>query len=360
MNTNSIPKLGTLLALLLLSARSAEPAVDHHGSADSSAADSGQASAEPLTLEIRADRPGHAINTTQYGVFFVEISHAGEGGLYAELVQNRSFEDSPDSIPQWRFYTTGVARGTIALETTGLLNAAQSRALRLDIAAAGTVGVANGGYWGINVVKGRSYRLSFFAKAKLPPGAFVTAKLQSGDGTKTFASCRVERLGEQWGKFTGSLLADGSDPNGRVALEITTAEAGTLWLDVVSLFPPTWKGRFNGLRPDLAEMVARMKPSIIRFPGGSYTSANPDKAPKWLSELGPIENRPGHPALGVTAPWGYSHPPARPRRRDLVLRRECGKLGAALHVVLCRRGQTARTMGCGDGIHPQRAAVASV
>ena len=100
---------------------------------------------KPLILKIAADQPGHPINKTQYGVFFEEISHAGQGGLYAELINNRSFEDSPNSIPEWNFYTTGAARGSIALETSNLLNAAQARALRLDVAAAETVGVANGG-----------------------------------------------------------------------------------------------------------------------------------------------------------------------------------------------------------------------
>jgi alpha-L-arabinofuranosidase len=223
------------------------------------------------------------------------------------LVNNRSFEDSITSIPNWEFYSNGVARGSIALETADLLNAAQSRALRLDVAAAGTVGVANGGYWGINVVKGRTYNLSFFAKSKLPPSAFITAKLQNSDGTRTFASCQIHHLADGWKKFTGSLTADDTDPKGRLALEITTEQAGALWMDVVSLFPPTWKGRPNGLRPELAEMVVRMKPGIIRFPGGSYVSTDPDKAPKWLTELGPIEDRPGHPAPGVKSPWGYRH-----------------------------------------------------
>jgi alpha-L-arabinofuranosidase len=200
-----------------------------------------------------------------------------------------------------------VAQGSIALEAADLLNAAQSRALRLDVAVAGSVGVANGGYWGINVVKGRIYNLSFFAKAKLPRRAFITAKLQNSDGTRTFASCQVHHLTDGWKKFTGSLTADGTDPKGRLALEITTEQTGTLWLDVVSLFPPTWKGRPNGLRPELAEMVASMKPSIIRFPGGSYVSTLPHKAPKWLTELGPIEARPGHPAPGVVGRWGYRH-----------------------------------------------------
>jgi alpha-L-arabinofuranosidase len=300
-------KMRSLLAALLFPALSAQLHAND-GVAIKPAPDStAPAAAKPLILEILADKLGHPINKTQYGVFFEEISHAGQGGLYAELVNNRSFEDSTNSIPNWTLYSNGVTRGSIALETADLLNAAQSRAMRLDVAAAGIIGVVNDGYWGINVVKGRIYNLSFFAKAKLPQGAFITAKLQSSDGTRTFASCQIHDLADGWKKFTGNLTAADSDPKGRLALEITTEQAGTLWMDVVSLFPPTWRGRPNGLRPELAEMVVRMRPSIIRFPGGSYVSTDPDTAPKWLTELGPIEDRPGHPAPGVKSPWGYRH-----------------------------------------------------
>ena len=261
--------------------------------------------ASPPVLEIRVDQPGHLINKTQYGVFFEELQHSGEGGLYAELVRNRSFEDSTDSVPDWTFYQTGTATGAMSLAKTDLLNAAQTCALKLDITAPGTVGVANGGYWGINVVKGQKYDLSFFAKSKLPSNATLTAKLQNRDGTKTYASCVIGKLTEGWKQHKGVMRAREADPQGRLALEVAAEKPGTLWLDVVSLFPPTWKGWPNGARPDLAEMVARMKPGVIRLPGGSYVSTRPPEAPKPLSELGPIEERPGHPAPGKFNPWGY-------------------------------------------------------
>lgn len=261
--------------------------------------------AAPLVLEVRADQPGHPINKTQYGVFFEEISHAGEGGLYAELVKNRSFEDSTDAVPDWTFYKTGAANGAMSLEKTELLNAAQACALKLDISGPGTVGVANAGYWGIHVVKGRTYDLSFFTKSKLPANATITAKLQNQDGSKTYASCVVGDLTDSWKKRKGTLTADDTEPKGRLTLEVTTEKPGALWLDVVSLFPPTWKGRPNGTRPDLAEMVAKMKPGVIRFPGGTYVSTKPADAPRPLNELGPIEERPGHPAPGKQNPWGY-------------------------------------------------------
>ena len=260
---------------------------------------------EALVLNVRADQPGPQINKTQYGVFFEELSHAGEGGLYAELVKNRSFEDSITSIPDWECYAIGNAKGAMSLETADLLNSAQSRALKVDLRAPGTVGVANTGYWGINVVKGRTYDLSFFAKSSLPPNATITAKLQNRDGTRTYATWADGTLAGAWKKHIGTMTADDTEPRGRLALEVTSERPGSLWLDVVSLFPPTWKGRANGARPDLAEMVARMKPGVIRFPGGSYVSTKPAEAPKPLNELGPIERRPGHPSPGKTNPWGY-------------------------------------------------------
>lgn len=263
-------------------------------------------SSEPLVLTVRADRPGHPLNKTQYGVFFEEISYAGDGGLYAELVKNRSFEDSTTSIPDWTIHKNGGADGAMSLETADLLNAAQSQSLKIHVAIPGTVGVANNGYWGINVVKGRTYELSFFAKSKLPTNAFLVAKLQDRKGEKTYASCSFNKLAEHWKKYSGQLIAADSDPQGRLVLEWTTDRPGDLWLDVVSLFPPTWKGRPNGARPELAEMVAKMKPAVIRFPGGSYVSSPiPLDAPKPLRELGPIEDRPGHPAPGKVNPWGY-------------------------------------------------------
>jgi alpha-L-arabinofuranosidase len=260
----------------------------------------------PAVLTIHVDRPGPALNPTQYGVFFEEISHAGDGGLYAELVRNRSFEDSLDAMPGWTFHAAAGAAGRMALEADHLLNSAQARALKIEVdAPGGTVRVVNEGWWGINVVKGRTYDLAMFARSALPAGAVLRARLQSADGGTSYASLDLAPEGGGWRKYTGQLVATGDDPQGRLALEITAAGPGALWLDVVSLFPPTWKGRPNGLRPDLAEMIARMKPSIIRLPGGTFVSTLPADSPKWLNELGPIEERPAHPAPGRPNPWGY-------------------------------------------------------
>jgi alpha-L-arabinofuranosidase len=259
----------------------------------------------PVLVVDAADR-GHRINPTQYGVFFEEISHGGEGGLYAELIRNRSFEESLEDIPSWSFYATGSAGGGMSLESEGLLNAVQTRALKIEAKSAGTVGVANSGFWGVNVQQDREYTLTFFAKSALSPGATMTARLQNQDGSKTYASHTFSRLAAPWARYSAKLRADGTATNGRFALEVSTDQPGAVWLDVVSLFPPTWKGRPNGTRPDIAQMIADMNPKIIRMPGGSYTSTWPRRAPKWLEEIGPVEARSPHPAPGEKCEWGYN------------------------------------------------------
>ncbi len=258
------------------------------------------------TLIVDVADLGHPINDTQYGIFYEEISHGGDGGLYAELIKNRSFEDSLTDIPEWSFYNVEPAHGYMSLDAKNQLNDAQARALKINIISdGGTVGITNSGHWGINIRKNREYTLTFFARAEMETGSKLTAKLQSRDKKQTFAAHTFSTLSAGWKKYTATLKAEGSATDGVFTLEIATPDQGMLWLDVVSLFPPTWRGQPNGLRSDIAEMIADLTPAFIRFPGGSYTSTYPDRAPEWLNEIGPIEQRPGHPAPGIKCPWGY-------------------------------------------------------
>src|SRR5207244_1803900 len=118
-----------------------------------------------VTLTVHADRPGARVSPMLYGLFFEEINHAGDGGLYAELVRNRAFEDA--GTPQgWTLVQEGGAQGAIALDAEQPLNAATPHALRLEVRSTGSgrVGTANGGYWGIPARKGRELRLSLYAR----------------------------------------------------------------------------------------------------------------------------------------------------------------------------------------------------
>lgn len=251
-----------------------------------------------VTLDIDAGRRGPAIGERHYGLFFEEINHAGDGGLYAELIHNRSFEDNAANPDKW----WAVGEADMSVTTEGLLNAAQGHALRLQMHAPGD-GVRNEGFWGIDVVEGRVYKLSFWIRGEGTYKGTLTASLQSENGTRLGSTEIPVDINGEWTKLEAEITATGDDPKGWFVL--TGDTPGTVVLDVVSLFPPTWKGRANGCRPDLAEMLAAMKPGFVRFPGGCYVEGvwggGSTNRFEWKKTIGPIEERPGH----MNQNWGY-------------------------------------------------------
>lgn len=261
-----------------------------------------------VTININAADRGPMISPTHYGIFFEDINHAADGGLYAELIRNRSFED--DSMPNGRrgeeaqqntvsnWDKVGIAK--IKLTTEDMLNEVQHHALDVTLFRTGD-GVKNEGFWGINAVKGRKYKLSFFAKSNERYKGVVTAKLQTKDGKDLGSATIKVGFGKKWKKYTAEITAAGSDPKAEFVL--TGSKAGHFLLDVVSLFPPTFKDRENGMRPDLAQMLADMKPRFMRFPGGCFVEGqqSPDNAFRWKRTIGPIEQREGHANVN----WGY-------------------------------------------------------
>lgn len=259
--------------------------------------------AAALDLNVDAAHPGIEISPTLYGAFFEDINHAADGGLYAELIQNRSFEDNLRKPRHWSLVKTGTAAGTIALDGKNLLNSAQSRALRLDVTIAdtdGSVGISNDGYWGIGINKDIQYDLSFFAKANSGFTGDIKASLQSADGQTVYGQVVITGVGTEWQKYTAVITANETDPNARLVL--STNSVGSVWFDVVSLFPPTFNHRSNGLRPDLATMVKDMKPRFMRFPGGCFVEGDTmENAFRWKTTIGKIEERPGHSNL-----WQYT------------------------------------------------------
>lgn len=257
----------------------------------------GTASAQ-VTLRIDAGKRGPDIGKLHYGLFFEEINHAGDGGLYAELIQNRSFEDNTSSPDKW----TAIGNATLILTNSDLLNDAQGNALVLNMKAAND-GVRNEGYWGIHAVEGQTYKLSFWAKGNSSYHGTLTASLQTADGNSLGETDIDVDVEGEWTKYTAQITATGTDDAAYFAL--TGSQAGSLVLDVVSLFPPTYKDRENGCRKDLAEMLAAMKPAFVRLPGGCYVEGNSDGTNtnrfEWKKTVGSIEERAGHKNNN----WGY-------------------------------------------------------
>ena len=264
-----------------------------------------------VTIDIDASQRGPKISPTHYGIFFEDINHAADGGLYAELIRNRSFEDgprygAPADMQGWKPYgyngSTIDARLVQPSKTVKLLNSAQQNALELTINAtpANAVRLENEGFWGINAVQGRTYRLSLWLKGNYK--GTIKARLFNSKNlyAETTVSADAIKL-KEWTKYSAVLTANDNDPKAKFALVFDGV--GTVQLDVVSLFPPTFKNRENGLRPDLANMLWQMHPRFMRFPGGCFVEGqiSPENAFRWERTIGPIEERPGHWNVN----WGY-------------------------------------------------------
>ena len=255
-----------------------------------------------VKINVDVANPGVKVSPNLYGIFFEDINHAADGGLYAELISNRSFEDSDNATSTWRTKSADGATISTQLVSKALLNNAQGKALQINVAARqnATASLVNEGFWGINAVQGRTYKLSLWAKGSYKGG--VKARLVSADGKSVYAETAVDaKMGKKWSKFTASLTANANDP--KAQFELVFDGKGTITLDVVSLFPPTFMNRENGLRPDLAQLLYNIRPKFVRFPGGCYVEGqeSPENAFHWEKTIGPIEERPGHKNVN----WRY-------------------------------------------------------
>jgi len=260
--------------------------------------------AQTPTLTIEADHPVGHVSPLHYGLMTEEISHSYDGGLYAELVRNRAFLDDPQKPVSWTVVQDGNSAATLTLDREQPLNASLPVSLRMEVASASRnspAGVANAGYWGFPIKPGTRYRASFYARAASGFTGPVRLALQSEDGATTFAEAKVSRLTGEWREYTATLKTGDVNPTAQARLTLTVDRPGTVWLSLVSLFPPTWKNRANGLRPDLMQMLVDLKPGFLRFPGGNYLEGNTIATRfDWKKTLGPLTERPGHPG-----PWGY-------------------------------------------------------
>lgn len=253
------------------------------------------------TITIQVNQPGAVVSSNLFGIFFEEINYAGDGGLYAELVRNRSFANSsnPDF---WTLVTNGTAVGQMSVDASQPLNTNNVRSLSLTKSSGtGSVGAANSGYWGIALQSGATYDLNFYARGTNGFTGPVDVRLESANGGQIYAQTSVSGLTTSWQHFAASLVPGGSDTNARIVLSLTNA--GTVWLDEVSLFPrATFNGRTNGLRLDLANMLAGLSPSFYRYPGGNFIESwNVTNAVRWKKTIGDPAARPGH----LNDSWGY-------------------------------------------------------
>ncbi|MEU1268731.1 LamG-like jellyroll fold domain-containing protein [Streptomyces sp. NPDC005799] len=264
-------------------------------------------STTPL-LSVDVANPAHAVSPILPGLMFEDINHSGEGGIYAELVQNRSMMAGDTSPVHW----SAVGGTTLALDTSTPLNDVLTRSLKVVLptttGAGGRAGVANDGFWGIPVRPRTTYTARLFAKATRRLGPLRVA-IESSDGSTVYASARLPHVGTAFRDrpFELTLRTPSGVPVvGDARLTVTTddpsAAGQTLWLQHVSLFPPTYNNRPNGLRVDLMEKLVALKPKFLRFPGGNFLEGNTIATRfNWKNTVGPVWERPGH----MDDAWGY-------------------------------------------------------
>ena len=266
-----------------------------------------RAAAAAATVTVHLDQPAKPISGDLWGIFFEDINDAADGGLYAELVQNRSFEysraDNRDwnSLTSWALVTRGGGKGEVAVRDADALHPNNPHHAVLTVTAGGEgVGLSNGGFGGIALKAGAKYDVSVLAKQTDGSPAELFARLEGTDGKLLAPEASLGRAGADWRKLTATLAPTATADDAR--LVVLTRGIGTLQLDMVSLFPQeTFKQRSNGLRPDLAQAIADLRPRFVRFPGGCVAHGDGlDNMYRWKDTVGPVEQRKAQPNI-----WRY-------------------------------------------------------
>src|ERR1035437_2776829 len=256
------------------------------------------------TFTVDASRSTGQVSPTLYGLMTEEINHSYDGGLYAELIQNRAFLDNASTPVHWSVVNAENAAATITLDSTNSFNDKLTMSLRLTVTKVDkkhSAGVANSGYWGIPVQPKTSYHASIVAKADSNFSGTVTVSIASDDGRTIYATEKISNLTTDWNKFEVTLKTGKVAPTTKARFIITLDRPGTVWLGLVSLFPPTCNDQPNGFRKDLMQMLVDLNPKFLRFPGGNYVEGDTVETRfEWKKTIGPIEQRHGHPC-----PWGY-------------------------------------------------------
>jgi alpha-L-arabinofuranosidase len=249
----------------------------------------------PVVIRIDAAKASAQVSPKLYGLMTEEINFSYDGGLYAELIRNRSFKEDPKDPVHWQLVQPSGASGSMALDPSQPLNDAVATSLKLT-ATSGTVGIANEGFWGIPVRPNTRYHASFYAKAESGFTGPLTVVITSNDGATVEATAQVPRITGDWKKYD-AILATGKDSKASAEnrFVISTSRPGTVWFSMVSLFPPTFANRPNGNRPDIMQLLGDMHPAFLRLPGGNYLEGNTIATRfEWKKTIGDISQRPGH------------------------------------------------------------------
>jgi alpha-L-arabinofuranosidase len=241
------------------------------------------------TISVDINGSGVAVPPTLHGLFFEDINYGADGGLYPELVQNRSFEHR-EALYSWSETRKGEVQGQVDIQSESPLNQNNPRYLRIKLSEPGEsgLGVANEGFDGIALKEGDRYLFSIYARQSAGTGGELKISLEeNGHSLKV---TEIKALTPAWKKyetfFTGKNMT-------KARLMVIATRPGTVDIDMVSLFPEkTFKGRRNGMRADLAQALADMKPGFLRFPGGCIVEGRDfGNMYRWKDTIGDVAER---------------------------------------------------------------------
>ena len=246
--------------------------------------------AQPLKeISVYANKPVTDVKSTMWGVFFEDINFAADGGIYAELVKNRSFEFSLPMMGWRQLRQEG--NGRIMPTFYSPANPANPHFIQIVVdAPSGSFGIVNEGFRGMGIKKDETYNFSVYARVDANAALKMKLELITSTGT-VIGNAEISGFTTTWKKYQISFDASQTEPKAQLRVLLTWK--GTVDIDMVSLFPSdTWKGRPGGLRKDLVQLIADLKPGFVRFPGGCIVEGRDfTNRYQWKTTVGPIEDR---------------------------------------------------------------------
>ncbi len=250
------------------------------------------ANAQTTPIKVNVAQPVSEIQPTMWGVVFEDINMGADGGIYAELIKNRSFEFNKP-LMGWKIERKKAKEGDVLVQNR--LGSQNSNphyiTVNLDNTPKGDLGLTNEGFKGIGVKKGLRYDFSVLMRKQSGNVVFHIELLNAKNEVIGSTSLTPANVGNEWTKQEISFNATDTEQKGK--FRIWFEGTGIVDLDMISLFPSdTWKGRKGGMRADMIQLLADMKPGFVRFPGGCIVEGfDLNNRYQWKKTLGPIEDR---------------------------------------------------------------------
>ena len=258
----------------------------------------------PAKIEIQVDKTASLVSPMLYGLMTEEINYSYDGGLYPEMVKNRTLRDKDWNQQDWLVVQNASAGAKSEQDKTTGPSSALNDSIKLTVtsaSAAEPAGLRNMGYWGYPLRPDTLYTASLYAKAETANSGPLHVRLVNNRTNQSVAGADIPSIGTEWKQYSVTLRTGKIEASEANHLELTLTQPGTVWMTLVSVMPPTYKGRVNGNRPDLMEKLAGLHPAFLRFPGGNYLEGDHiSERYEWKKTIGPLVDRPTHPS-----PWNY-------------------------------------------------------